>query len=83
MDVCLGCESTVSRDRHGTIIHEPRQNVFIAQPGESRELFYVNGNVVLTPVQLKKNDVLQIGNVQLMLIPCCDDAFNWNEEKED
>ena len=83
MDVCLAGESTVSRDRHATIIHEPRQNVFIAQPGESRELFYVNGNVVLTPVQLKKNDVLQIGNVQLMLIPCCDDAFNWNEEKED
>ena len=83
MDVCLAGASTVSRDRHATIIHEPRQNVFIAQPGESRELFYVNGNVVLTPVQLKKNDVLQIGNVQLMLIPCCDDAFNWNEEKED
>ena len=83
MDVCLAGESTVSRDRHAPIIHEPRQNVCIAQPGESRELFYVNGNVVLTPVQLKKNDVLQIGNVQLMLIPCCDDAFNWNEEKED
>ncbi len=82
MDVCLAGESTVSRDRHATIIHEPRQNVFIAQPGESRELFYVNGNVVLTPVQLKKNDVLQIGNVQLMLIPCCDDAFNWKEEEE-
>lgn len=83
MDVCLAGESTVSRDRHATIIHEPRQNVFIAQPGESRELFYVNGNVVLTPVQLKKNDVMQVGNVQLMLIPCCDDAFNWKEENED
>lgn len=83
MDVCLAGESTVSRDRHATIIHEPRQNIFIAQPGESRELFYVNGNVVLAPVQLKKNDILQIGNVQLMLIPCCDDAFNWKEETEE
>lgn len=83
MDVVLTGENTVSRDRHATIIHEPRQNIFIAQPGESRELFYVNGNVVLSPVQLKKNDVLQIGEVYLMLIPCCDDAFNWDKDDDD
>lgn len=80
MDVCLAGENTVSRDRHATIIQEPRKNMFIAQPGESRELFYVNGEVVLSPVQLKKNDVLQIGDVCLMLIPCCDDAFRWDKE---
>lgn len=80
MDVCLAGENTVSRDRHATIIHEPRKNIFLAQPGESRELFYVNGNVVLSPIQLKKNDVLQVGDVQLMLIPCCDEAFTWKTE---
>lgn len=80
MDISLSGENTVSRERHATIIHEPRQNIFIAQPGESRELFYVNGNVVLSPVQLKKNDMMQIGEVQLMLIPCCDEAFRWDEE---
>lgn len=80
MDVCLAGENTVSRDRHATIIHEPKQNLFMAQPGESRELFYVNGEVVLSPVQLKKNDVLQMGEVQLMLIPCCDSAFSWAQE---
>jgi len=80
MDVCLTGENTVSRDRHATIIHEPKQNVFMAQPGESRELFYVNGEVVLSSVQLKKNDVLQMGDVQLMLVPCCDSEFNWNQE---
>lgn len=83
MDVALAGENTVSRERHATIIHEPRQNIFIAQPGESRELFYVNGNVVLSPVQLKKNDILQIGEVCLMLIPCCDDVFNWDKEEND
>lgn len=82
MDVCLAGENTVSRDRHATVIHEPRKNIFIAQPGESRELFYVNGNVVLSSVELKKNDVLQVGEVQLMLIPCCDEAFQWDSENE-
>lgn len=80
MDVCLAGENTVSRERHATIIHEPRQNIFIAQPGDSRELFYVNDKVVLSPVQLKKNDLLQLGEVVLMLIPCCDSEFNWKEE---
>ncbi len=82
MDVCLAGENTVSRDRHAAVIHEPRKNIFIAQPGESRELFYVNGNVVLSSVQLKKNDVIQVGDVQLMLIPCCDEAFNWSEKED-
>lgn len=81
MDISLPGENTVSRERHATIIHEPRQNIFIAQPGESRELFYVNGNVVLSPVQLKKNDMMQIGEVQLMLVPCCDEVFRWDEEE--
>ena len=43
----------------------------------------MNGNVVLSPVQLKKNDILQIGEVCLMLIPCCDDVFNWDKEEND
>ncbi len=81
MDVCLSGENSVSRERHATIIHEPRQNIFIAQPGDSRELFYVNNDVVLSPVQLKKNDILQIGEVCLMLIPCCDTQFNWEKEE--
>lgn len=79
MDVSLPGENTVSRDRHAIVIHEPRKNIFIAQPGDSRELFYVNGEVVLSSVEMKKNDVLQVGDVQLMLIPCCDEKFRWEE----
>ena len=83
MDVCLRGESTVSRDRHAILIYEPRQNLFLVQPGETKELIYLNGNVVLTPMVMKKNDVLQVGDVSLMLIPCCDDAFQWEDEKKD
>ena len=77
MDVCLRDESTVSRDRHAILIYEPKQNVFLAQPGESKELIYLNGNVVLTPTVMKKNDILQVGDVSLMLIPCCDEMYHW------
>ncbi len=82
MDICLAGENTVSRDRHAIVIYEPRKNIFLAQPGESRELFYVNGNVVLSSTEIHKNDVLQIGDVSLMLIPCCDESFNWESEEQ-
>lgn len=84
MDICLADEKSVSRKRHAAIIYEPRQNVFIVKPGDSRELFYLKDEVVLEPRRMEKNDIIQVGNVSLMLIPCCDDKFTWtvqdNEE---
>lgn len=77
MDVCLSGERTVARNRHAAIIYEPKQNIFLVRPGESRELFYLEGEVVLEPKRMKKNDVMEVGNISLMLIPCCDENFVW------
>ncbi len=76
--VALEGESSVSRGRHAVIVFEPMQNIFLAQPGESTELFYVNGGVVLSTMPLAKNDRVKVGDVELMLIPCCDERFNWD-----
>ncbi len=76
--IALEGEDSVSRSKHAVVVFEPTQNMFLAQPGESSELFYVNGAVVLNTMPIKKNDRLKIGKVELMLIPCCDDCFNWN-----
>ena len=79
MDVCLAGEMTVSRDRHAILVYEPRGNQFLAMPGETKELVYLNGKVVLIPTEMKKNDQIQIGEVTLMLIPFCDDVFTWKK----
>ena len=78
MDIALEGETSVSRERHASIVYEPKQNLFLAQPGDASSLFYLNGNVVLTPTEIRKNDRLQIGNTELMMIPCCDSAFEWH-----
>lgn len=83
MDVCLSGQSTVSRDRHAIIIYEPKQNVFLAQPGETKELIYLNETVVLMPTVMKKNDILQVGNILLMLVPCCDEVYVWKDEEKE
>ena len=79
MDIALLGENTVSRSRHAIIIYEPRENIFLAQPGESKELFYLNGKVVLSPTEMKKNDILQIGELSLMFVPFCDEKFSWKK----
>jgi len=79
MDVCLEGDDTVSRNKHAIVIYEPKSRSFIAQAGESRELFYVNDKVVLNNELLQKNDILNLGNTKLMFIPCCDEKFCWED----
>lgn len=82
MDVCLSGENSVSRDRHAVIIYEPRGRMFLAQPGDSRELFYLNNKVVLDNEKLNPYDVISIGKVDMMLIPFCTEKFAWEDLEE-
>lgn len=81
-NIALTGETSVSRSKHAVVVYEPKQNVFIALPGEATELSYVNDEVVLNAKPLKKNDRIKVGNVELMLIPCCDESFSWPQGNE-
>ena len=82
MDVCLEGEPSVSRKRHAVVIYEHRGRVFLAQPGDSRELFYLNDKVVLENETLQPYDILSIGKVKMMLIPFCTEKFAWEDLKQ-
>lgn len=83
MDVVLQGDQSISREKHAIILYEPKRREFIAQAGESRELFYLNDEVVLNPVRLKQHDILTIGNTRLMFFPCCGEHFSWDDYKKD
>ena len=82
MDVCLEGENSVSRERHAIILYEPRERMFIAQPGDSRELFYINDEVVLDNAVLKPYDIISVGKVNMRIIPCCTKEFAWEDLEE-
>lgn len=82
MDIKLTGENTVSRDKHAIVLYEPNQRIFLAQMGESHELVYLNGNLLMSNAQMKAYDRLQLGDAELMLIPCCGETFDWQEEEE-
>jgi hypothetical protein len=83
MDVSLAGDMSVSRERHAIIIYEPRAKVFIAQAGDSKELFYLNDKVVLSNEELKDYDVLSVGNEKLLFIGLCGPKFCWEDTKKD
>ena len=83
MDVVISKDSGVSRERHAVVVYEPKAHVFLVMPGESKELCYLNEEVVLTPKEINIHDNLTVGDTKLMFIPCCGKVFNWEMAKKE
>lgn len=79
MDVALTEDKSVSRDRHAIVVYEPKQHLYLVQPGESSSLVYKNNEVVLSPVELKAYDMITVGDVNLLFMPLCGEKFNWSD----
>lgn len=82
MDVVLDADQTVSRNKHAIIVFDPVSRATLCQPGESRELFYLNGRMVTEASALKPRDILSIGKTRLAFIPFCDEGFSWDDSPE-
>lgn len=83
MDVVLEGDSSVSRESHAVVVYEPKGNVYLIQPGSSKELSYLNDEVVLESKVIKMNDVITVGATKLMFIPCCSSEFVWSSVKKE
>lgn len=82
MDVVLTGDMGISRNRHAIIVYEPKGKMFLAQPGESRELFYINDKVVLANYVLQPYDEIQISATKLLFVPFCGERFSWDDVEE-
>ncbi len=82
MDIQLSLDMSVSGKKHAIIVYEPKAKIYIAQPGESNELFYLNDEVVLNNVMLKAYDILSIGETKFLFVPLCGEKFSWEEWKK-
>ena len=78
MDVHLAKEQSVSRHKHCIITYEPNSQAYYVQQGESSGITYLNGNMVMTPTEIKARDSIRIGKAEFILIPLCVDGFRWD-----
>lgn len=81
MDVCLIKDQSVSRNKHVTVIFDAVNSEFVIHMGESKELVYINNELLLSPVKLKDRDRILIGKTLLVFVPFCNDEFSWDEGK--
>jgi len=78
MDICIAGDSTISRERHAMIAYDPKKNVFMFQPGESRELCYVNEEGIYSATEIKTGDTIEMGETKLRFYPACGEDFKWD-----
>lgn len=81
-DICLANrDETISRKRHCTLSYDPRGRKFYLQPGEGRNMTYLNGDPVLGAVPISNRDEILLGNTVLIFIALCGQEFDWQDEK--
>jgi len=70
-------DTSISREKHCTIIFDYKNKLFFLQHGDGSNLTYLNDSVILTPTQLKAGDILGLGDTKLKFIPFCCNDFCW------
>ncbi len=79
MDVVIESDPTVSREKHASVIFDPKKKAFWVLPGEASGLVYLNGEMVNAPSPMKADDIVEVGQTKLVLVPFCGDKYNWTE----
>lgn len=77
MDICLSGNSKISRDRHAIITYDPRTRKCYLQPDESRDLVYINEDLLFGPMPMKHNDVITMGEERFVFLALQCDKADW------
>ena len=76
MDVSIPDDKQLSRDRHCSIVYDPRSFRFVLLPGDS-SLTMVNGAAQSAPCDIDDGDIISCGSTTLCLIRFCKEGRNW------
>ena len=76
MDVSIPDDKQLSREKHCSIIYDPRSFRFVLLPGDST-LTMVNGAAQNVPCDVSDGDVISCGSTKLCLIRFCKEGRNW------
>ena len=79
MDICLKGDLGISRDTNGVISYNPRNRAFHLIPGEGKAIIYVNGEELLSPIELHAHDRVEISDTMLLFVPLCGEKFAWED----
>ena len=73
-------DESISREEHASITYDEEARSFYLQHGGKPNIIRLGGRPVLTPMELKANDLIKIGRTTLRFIPCCGPSFSWSDD---
>ena len=76
-------DESISREEHAFITYDEEQRTFYLQHGGKSNLVRLAGQPVLSPIELKENDLIRIGRTTLRFVACCGPDFSWTDEVAD
>lgn len=79
MDVVLVDDKKIAREKHCSVIYEPKRNVFYLS-AEGSNLVYLNDELLEAAKELKEDDRIKIGDTVLLFIPFGKGDRKWEEE---
>lgn len=81
-DIKLDFDSTISKGVNAIISYDVRNNKFFIFLGESKNNIYVNNQMLMTPIELKDYDIIEIGTTKMIFRSLCNETFNWAKIKK-
>ena len=75
MDIALSDDNAISREKHFSIVYEPRSITFYLVSGAGRT--YVNNEVVLKEKVIVDGDLIQAGQSKYIFVPFCKEGREW------
>lgn len=76
MDVSIPDDKQLSREKHCSIIYDPRSFRFVLLPGDST-LTMVNGAAQNAPCDINDGDIISCGSTKLCFIRFCKEGRDW------
>ena len=70
-------DGNVSRANHARIAYEPRERRWLFSHGDGANLTYLNGEVVMVPVEINSGAEIQLGETTLRFQAFCSPDFDW------
>jgi hypothetical protein len=70
-------DQRISREAHAFVIYDEYERQFFVKDNGKSNIVRLNGNMVLTPTEIKTRDTISVGQTTLLFVALCDGTFDW------
>lgn len=70
-------DSRISREAHAFVVYDEVERKYFVKDNGKSNIVRLNGNMVLTPTEMRDRDKISIGETTLLFVALCDASFDW------